>query len=447
MSKLSFFQIVVMSVFGALAIGGVMIFAFVVGGGAADSIGEVKIWGTLDATAFSVVLRQLSDDDARLKQVTYVQKNPETFSREVTDALASGTGPDLFILRQDSAERDGGKVFAIPYESFSEEQFLNTFLEAASPFLGPDGVRAVPLAADPLVLYWNRDLMAAAGYAKPPAYWDEMYDIASTLTDCQGLQTGVRNTLVGCDEARSIKKAAIALGEYQNVNHAKDILALLVLQAGGRITVRDSEGKLSTSLVSRAGDTQQPSESALRFFTEFSNPIKVHYTWNRSLRESRVAFATGDLALYMGLASEEPLIRRINPNLNFAPAPVPQIRGGSRALNVAHVYAFAIPKAAANQQGALTVAYLLASKGPSQLLSKALGFPSARRDVLSEPASGNDDLFNRQAILAKAWDDPDPEKTDAIFRDMIESVTSGAARLSEALQRADQSMTQLLNTQ
>lgn len=431
MSNLSFFQIVVLSSFGALAIAGVMIFAFVVGGGGGAGLGEVKVWGTLDAGAFSVILRQLSEEDSRLKGVTYTQKEEATFQRDVTDALASGTGPDLYIVRSDYAERESSKIFSIPYESFSEEQFQNTFIEAANVYLGPDGVRAVPLVVDPLVLYWNKDMLASSGFAKPPAFWDEVFAMATDITKR--------------DDTNSIIKSAIALGEYQNVHHGKDILSLLILQAGGRITQRDGTGKLQASLVARTGETQQPTESALRYYTDFANPIKTHYTWNRALRPSRDAFAAGDLALYVGLASEEPLIRRTNPNLNFAIAPVPQIRGGARALNVGQVYAFGIPKAAKNQQGALTVAYTLASMNTSKLFAQALGMPSARRDVLAEEASGNDDLFNKQAILSRSWIDPDPEKTDIIFRDMIQSVTSGSARLAEAIQRADQAMGQLLD--
>ncbi|TSC86482.1 MAG: sugar ABC transporter periplasmic protein [Parcubacteria group bacterium Gr01-1014_8] len=431
MTKLSFFQIVVLSSFGALAIAGVMIFAFVVGGSGGEGIGEVKIWGTLDAGAFATILRQLAEEDTRMKAVTYTQKDQSTFDRDVTNALASGAGPDLFVLRSDFAEKEAAKVSAIPYALFSEEQFQNTFIEAANVYMGPEGVRAVPLVVDPLVLYWNRDMLASSGFAKPPVFWDELFDMATKMTKK--------------DDTNSIIKSTIALGEHQNVDHAKEILSLLIMQAQGRITQRDGTGKLQTALVARAGDVQQPTESALRYYTEFANPIKAHYTWNRALRESRSAFASGDLALYIGLASEEPLVRRINPNLNFAIAPVPQIRGGARSLNVGHVYAFAVPKAAKNLQGALTVAYTLASMDTSKLFSKALGMPSARRDVLAEPATGNDDLFNKQAILARAWVDPDPEKTDVIFRDMIQSVTSGSARLGEAIQRADKTMSDLLS--
>lgn len=430
MRKGSFFQVVLLSTFGALAVVGVIVFAFAVGGNKGGGIGDVRIWGTLDAGAFSTVIRQLTDEESRLKQVTYVQKTPETFEQDLVDALASGKGPDLFIMRQDYAEKDAGKASIIPYASFSQEQFQNSFVEAANPYLSPDGVVAVPLAVDPMVLYWNKDLLASAGYSKPPVYWDEVSAMATAITKR--------------DDSNSVIKSGIAFGEYQNVSHAKDILSMLILQAGGVITKRDSAGKLTASLMTRAGETQQPAENALSFYTGFANPVKGDYSWNRSLPESLKSFAAGDLGLYFGYASEEALIRRTNPNLNFGVAPMTQLRSSSRSIDVAHVYAFAVSKSSKNQAGALTVAYLLAAQNPSKLLSAALGIPSARRDVLSSTFSGNDELYKRQAIIAKSWSDPDAEKTEGIFRDMIESVTSGSAKLSEGVQRADQAIGLLL---
>ena len=96
-----------------------------------------------------------------------------------------------------------------------------------------------------------------------------------------------------------------------------------------------------------------------------------------------------------------------------------------------------------SQQGALTAAYLLGGTDGSKLLATALGLASARRDVLSVRAQGYDELFNKQALLVRAWEDPNAKETERIFRDMIESVTSGAAKTTEAVQRAEQAMRQL----
>ncbi len=429
-SGMSSFQIIVLSVFGAFTVGGVLIFAFLVGSNSSVTIGQVVVWGPLDETSFGAVLRELAESDGRFRQVTYVQKNEDTYLDELTNALAAGTGPDLVIMREDQTISEGAKVFPVPYEQLSREEFRNTWVEAADPFLGPQGVIGIPFAVDPFVLYWNRDMLSTGGIAQPPAFWDELSPIVRAVTKR--------------DDGGSIQKSAIAFGEYSNVNHAKTLLGMLILQAGGRVTGRDGNGQLTPMLATRVGETGRPAESALTFFTQFSNPSSQDYTWNRSRQEARVAFAQGDLALYIGPASEESLIRRLNPNLNFAIAPsVPQVRSSSLPINGGHAYAFAIPKAGANPQGALTAAYLLGGADASRLLGVAFGFASARRDALAVSAEGNEETFRKMALLVRTWEDPNARETERAFRDMIESVTSGAARPVEAIQRAEQALREL----
>lgn len=428
--KKSFFQVVLLVLFGAFGAAGVAIFALAVGGKQGESIGPVTLWGAFDDKAMAAVFLELSQEDARVRSITYVKKNPETYMRELTDALASGTGPDLFVLRQDDVASDGSKAFAIPYENLSKENFQSLFIEAANTFLTPEGTVGIPILVDPLVMYWNRDIFSAKSIAAPPAHWDELFKMAETLTTRT--------------QAGSVETAAIAFGEYQNVDHAKDVVSLLIMQAGGTITTRDSVGALISSLTGRSGGLEA-TESALRFYTDFSNPIKNHYSWNRSFAPSRNAFAAGNLALYLGYASEEAAIRLLNPNLNFAPTGMPQLRGDSRAQTFGRGYVLSVAKAGKNPKGALAAAYLLASKRGSHVLSLALGIPSVRRDVLKEPADGYDDLFRGQAIFARSWIDPDASETDEIFRVMIESVVSGTARLSEAVQRADRSMREVID--
>jgi hypothetical protein len=86
--------------------------------------------------------------------------------------------------------------------------------------------------------------------------------------------------------------------------------------------------------------------------------------------------------------------------------------------------------------------------GPAASLSSALGLPSARRDVLTASQGTVSDgvftspdsvrIFAGSAIAKQTWTDPDPVQTDAAFKGLIVGVTSGAVRLDEAVQRADQ---------
>ena len=429
--KLSMFQIILLAIFGALAVAGMLIFALATAGGSNTGVGPVTVWGTLDATEMQTVIRKAAETDPRLSSVTYVQKDAATYQSDLASALASGSGPDVFIITQDWAAKDSTLAYQIPYSSLPKDQFTNTFVQSAAPFLGTDGVIAIPMLADPLVLYWDRDMVASAGFAQPIRYWDELQTQTLKITQK--------------DETGAIQKSAIALGEYQNVDNAKDILATLIMQAGSPITTYDTSGRLISALASRGG-VAGAAQAALDEFTMFSNPSQQVYTWSQAQPDARQAFAAQQLAYYIGYASEEPLIKQMNPNLNFAVSGMPQIRSqaSTASIDFAHVYGLAVSRQSQNQAGALTVAYLLASNTISDQLSIVYGIPSARLDVLAQGAQGDQDLFNKMAIISRAWVDPDPSQTDPIFQTMIDNTTSGSDTSASAVLHADQSLTHIL---
>lgn len=436
--KISPFQIILLASFGAFAVIAVLIFAIATSTSKSSSTGPVVIWGTLDARTFSSMIQAASESgDSTLQQVTYVQKNSSTYESDLAKAFASGQGPDLFLTTQDETIVEGGEITPISATSLSQTQFQTLFIEAANPFYAQPsvGAIAIPIMADPLMLYWNKDMLASAGLSQPPQYWDQMISITSALT--------VKN------DAGTIEKSAIDLGGFENVDHAKDILSTLIIQAGGQITAYDQTNLVSqispkAGIAATSGTTA--TRTALDFYIEFGNPSGSEYTWNGSLPDGIDDFANGNLGLYIGSASEQPTIQQKNPNLNFGVALLPQIRGSSASVDSSRVYALAVARESKNQAGALAVAYDLASQTNSAALASAFGMASARRDVLSNAAQGEQSLINKAAIMSYSWVDPDPSATANIFRAMIEDTASGALSDSEAVSRADSQMSQVINS-
>lgn len=453
MDKLSTFQIVLLAVFGAFGFAGILIFALVTASGNASSVGPVVIWGTFDDAEIKTILREAADNDPRFSEVTYVKKDAADYDANIKDALASGKGPDLFIMREDRAVRDSGYALHISYDQISRSQFNDSFIEAAAPFLAKDGIIAVPLVVDPLVLFWNKDALSSAGIADPPKYWDELPSMTQLL--------------VKKDDAGAIQKGGIALGNFDNIPGAKDILTTLIMQAGGAITGYDSTGALRPQLATQGGS--QLAVTALSFYTEFANPLQPDYSWSKAFKDSRSAFVAGDVAMYIGHASEIVKINAANPNLNFGMVALPQIRSATYKLDSSHVYGLALSRTSKNAAGALTIASLVASPEISLPIAKSLGMTSPLRRVLSQiisPSASStaqsssytralqglvagtertgETLLAYEANISRSWNDPDPDKTDAIFRDMIENTVSGALKASEAVQRADKQIADLL---
>ena len=424
------FQIIVIGILMALAIVAVLIISGVIpgfnfGGGKAATI---NIWGTIPFDYVKDAIFDLNEKNRSIFNLNYVQKDPLTYEDELVDALAAGRGPDNFILPQDLILKHKDKVFIVPFTSFSKRTFKDTFIGEGELFLSSDGIIAFPLVIDPIVLYWNRDLFANAALPRPPKIWNEFENFVPRLTtrDARG----------------NIIQAGAAFGEFQNIDHAKDIISLLILQTGNPIV--DSEN-LKSTLRGEVSSAIKSAESALMFFTEFSDPLKTTYSWNRSLANSRNSFVAGILAMYFGYASEYKDIASKNPHLNFDVGEVPQIKDGGVQATFARMYGLAISKTSANAAAALNAVYSLTNQNSISQISQAAYLPPSRRDLLSEniedPALS---VFYKAAIKSRAWLEPDPQKVSDLFSSMVENVITGKKKISEAVSDTNQKLDSLL---
>lgn len=428
---MSNFKIALTAIFAICFVVGIVLFAMYKGGNG-QTTSHITVWGTISSEAFDTAYKASSVSKNKYIITKYVQKNTATFEGDFVEALADGVGPDMVILRDDMLYNNRNKLFVIPYQNYSERTFKDQFVEGAEMFLRSDGVSAVPLMIDPMVMYWNRDIFGNALVSQPPKYWDEIYDLINKMTKR--------------DSSANIMKSAVALGEYGNINNAKEIISLVLLQAGTPIVGYDRRsGSYSSVISSQFNGSITPGQSALDFYTQFSNPTSASYTWNRSLPTSLNFFLAGNLAMYMGFASDIFSIQQKNPNLNFDVTDVPQIRGADAKIGFAHIYAMALVKQSKFINASFNVISGLTEPSAQTALEKATNLPPVRRDLLSaKPEDAFRTVFYNSSLISRSWIDPDPAQTATIFRNMIESITSGKARTFEALGAAGESINSLL---
>ena len=427
---MSKFQLALLIAFGFFLVVAVLVFAFYRGGGGGSRVSEVVVWGDISAYDVNVLFNETQISQNEDFDISYVEKSPETLYTEYTEALARGIGPDLIIISQDQIWKEREKLISIPYDNLSERDFRESFIEEGELFLTSQGVLAIPLSVDPMVLYYNRNLLTSAGQVRPIAFWDELYAASSALTKR--------------DLAGNITSSTIALGEAVNINNFKDILSLLLIQAGTPISSLNGES-LRPELNSTFNLPIAPGESALDFYTQFSNPNRTYYSWNRSMTDAQTHFTAGNSAYYLGFASELRVLRSKNPTLNLGVALVPQSRVSGRSVTYGKLRAVAISRGTASPGAALAVATLLTSRDVSLELSSILLVPSPRRDVLElKPTDAIFSVFYDAALQSRAWLDPEPNASKTIFREMVESVTSGRARINEALSRANRELETLM---
>jgi len=425
MTNIRPFQIILLGSFGALAILS-LIFFMVYGGSSSDKenpYGDgVVIWGTLDEASFDRVFAEVVKDNKNFQTVQYIEKDARTFDFEFVNAIAEGRSPDLIVLPSDSIVRHREKLLAISYDTLPARTFRDRYVDGAEIFLFTDGVYGVPFGVDPLVMYWNRDMFSGNGLASPPTTWAQLQDtVVPALTRTTG--------------SFDITQSAVAFGEYANIRNVKGILSLLFLQSGTDIVSEDNRRYVIT--LRQEGGGLLPADTALSFYTRFALPSAPQYSWNRSLPQDRSQFISGKLGLYFGFGSEYQQIESSNPNLNFDIAEVPQDASATIKRNFGKFYAFAIPRASGNIAGAYAVAESLASANASAMLTEQLGLSPVLRNAIMSGATDpyRQTLFSA-ALISRAWLDPNPEESLNVFKLMVEDVTSGRSRVSEAVNDA-----------
>ncbi len=391
--------------------------------------GQVVVWGTIPYANMQKYIDQSKTSDI---DILYKVQDEARYEDDLINAFASGTGPDLFIMPHEYILRNTDKIFQIPYTSFPKEAYQATYIDEAHIFLSKEGVYAIPMAVDPLVMYYNKNLLSSAFLLDIPHYWDEFGAFVSEVF------------VPG--ESGAVDIAAVALGSFDNVRNAKGILSTLLMQNGNVLVGRDPlSSKMVSSLV---GDenTSRAAAQALRFYTSFSELGNNNYSWNEALPSSREKFISGELGIYFGKASELELIAKKNPNLNFDVALMPQINKLSKKMTYGALTGIAIAKQSKNIAAAIQVASRLSGRQASEGLTRELGLSPARKDLLkNKPEGKHENLFYKSAIIADAWVDSDPKATTRLFKNMIRSVNTGAMTPERALERASSEINVILN--
>ncbi len=422
------FQLIIIIVFIAAAIFGVLVFSGAIPLGKTEgSLGTVVLWGTVPTQAISSILKDFNTVNKTFV-VNYVQKSSDTFNQDLLEALAAGTGPDMFFLPDNLVFNYANKIFTIPYASYPLTTFKNVFASAGEVFLTGKGILAFPMSIDPLMMYYNRSILDANGVVYPPALWDDLTNMVPTLTKK--------------DDSNKIIKSAVALGHFSNIVHAKDILATLFMQAGNPI-ITEKDGVFTSTLGSSIGNYNLP--SILKFYTDFADPNNAVYSWNKSFSNSEDTFSKEDLAFYFGYASELKSLVNKNPNQNFFAAGIPQIKNSNFKSTGARVTGLAISSASKNFNTAFIAASLLATSNFASKFALATGVAPARRDLLAvKPGDAYSPVFYSSALYARSWPDPSSKDTDNIFASMVNGILSGNLSTNDAIKDASSKMSLLL---
>ncbi len=424
MNKSSTFQIVIIAVFSAFILAGFFALYFTKSKNKDKDVAtEVVLWGTIPGFYVSNMEKAVQAETAGIK-INYREIKEDNFDSTLIEALASGRGPDAILISHDLILRYQDKIYPIPANVLSERGYVDSYISIAELFMSPWGYLGMPFSVDPMVMYWNRDMFSSAGIATPPRFWDEFYRLSEALTEKT--------------ENVEIKRSAVALGEFNNVNNAKEIISAMSMQAGVYPVSRGNDGYLK-------GGINENFQSVIDFYVEFANQSKAVYSWNRSLPNSLDMFAKGDLAVYFGFVSEANQISEKNPNLDFDISYFPQPRDAKTKITFGKTLGVSVLRWSSKVDTAIKLAMLFSSQEGVKAWHSMTTLPPIRRDLLGTIPS---DTFNSvsfsSALWSKGWLDPDYKQTKTLFREMIDAINSGWMTSGSAINNMNTKLVYLL---
>jgi len=212
-----------------------------------------------------------------------------------------------------------------------------------------------------------------------------------------------------------------------------------MLQSGTQMTGRAGEATFGSEQNNKA-----PGMDALRFYTDFANPIKEVYTWNKEEPNSFDAFVAGKTAFFFGYSYHLPMLQTKAPKLDIRLASLPQIEG-SRVVNFANYWVETVAKTSENQKWAWDFIEFATGKDKVKTYLEASGKPTARRDLIQEQL-GQETLsvFVNQILTAQSWyHGKNAKVADQALIDLIDETLDGIP-YPEAFSRAQNKINQTL---
>lgn len=423
---------------------------------------NLEMWGVFDSNdAYSEIISEYRRINPFIGDIQYKKFTVDTYEKDLLSALASGQGPDIFMVQNTWLPSFKDKIELAPGQITNEREFRDNFADTAiGDFLDEGKVYAAPLSIDSLALYYNKDLFNAEGIASPPVTWEEFNEDVKKLTKI--------------DQNGNIIQAGAAIGTAYNINRSTDILGLLMLQNDVPMT---DERKTSAKF--------EGGEKAWEYYTQFARSGSSVYTWNPTMHYSLDAFYEGSLAMMFNYSWHYATIQSKNSKLNFDVAPIPQLSSGT-PVNYANYWGFAVSKnkimQASPQSGNSNevvpdnklrtheawqfLKFLTMKNGekinlmngvsgsvkeipltidPAKKYLEKTKKPAARRDLIEEQKKDSVlGIFAAGNLIARNWHQTEPKAIEAILAEAIDAINKGSLTIHDSLNIASERINQLM---
>lgn len=271
---------------------------------------EFLCWGAAEAATADAFTAMIEGFEAKYPWITVevTESNYDAVSTTLLTRAAANDAPDVAQVSNQwvAALQEMDSLLAM--DDILSVETMDDFYAGAKSGTTIDGkVYSAPWIIQPMCMYYNKDLLQAAGYSEPPATWDEYVDMCYAIAALGTNDAG--NTVYG----RSLASTVLAGAGY---------FTLIDVWANGG-DFADADGNISFY-----------SEGTVAAYQELQNMVQQNVIApGLQIVDNRSLFGNGQIGFHFDAPSQTANFS----NVNFGVAEVP---GGQSFSSDHHLVAF-----------------------------------------------------------------------------------------------------------
>ncbi|MCM0651040.1 ABC transporter substrate-binding protein [Clostridium swellfunianum] len=251
---------------------------------------------------------------------------------KLISSLATDAAPDVFQVQSGFISRLAkvGSIKPLDESVLPTNNVKNDFISAAVDGLTVDGkYYGLPTDIQTIVLYWNKDLVSAAGLdaEKGPKTWDEMREWAKKLTKSEG--------------------GKMTQSGWGEKGYNPEVQALMV-QNGGKLV--DSNGKYVFA-------DDEKSVEAIKFMVD---AYKVDKVYDTKFLKNWEGFRQGKVSMMLGHPAMLGNLKKTAPNVKLGIGLIPAKAGKNTTIVTS--WAYSMSKKADSKAATKWIEYLTSAE-------------------------------------------------------------------------------------
>ena len=401
---------------------------------------KFQIWTTDYAETFEALAREFIAQ-AKIKNLqpqVIVFDDEENLTKTLVSSMAEGKSPDAVFVSSNWILQNPNKVFPLAGDpSLTPKIFAETFVRAANQSLtSSEAVYGIPMIADSLAVFYNYEHLV-----------DHLEDRNRSAENWEDFEKDITKLTITDNSFERFKVSGAAIGRSDNLHYGAEILSNIMLQEEVVFFSGGDPKFHETQVIDPETKTREnPGEKALEFFTKFSAPKSVFYTWNRFLASPKskhkefMAFVTGKTSQIFAWARDLPKIEELIATTpksilpeNLGIGMFPQKNKTQKEI-FTEISALTPPRNAPRPEISWRFLKFVMQKQNLTNFANNTQTPTARLDLLAQQAENPQlQIFARQAKFGRAFTTGSKSSFLSGIKKAIEEVSSGRIKAKEAL--------------